>query len=61
MNICNCHLTCHSYEYGAKIHMCIISKVIGINEEEEICLLNKEDISSHRCERKNTTGKLKYL
>ena len=29
-------------------HVCKISKVIGINTEEEICLSNRESISGHR-------------
>ena len=29
-------------------HVCTISKVIGINEEEEICLPNRETLSGHR-------------
>ena len=31
-------------------HVCTISKGIGINKEEEICLPNKESIIVHSCE-----------
>ena len=31
--------------------MCTISKDIGTNKEEEICLPNKESINGHKCER----------
>ena len=34
-------------------HVCIISKVKGIDEEKEICLHNREYISCHRLERIN--------
>ena len=39
------------------MHVCTISKDIGKNKEKEICLPNKESISSHRCERTNMVAK----
>ena len=37
--------------------MCTISKDIGINKENEICLPNKESISGHRCKHTNMDAK----
>ena len=56
-----CQLTLYSHECCAQIHICIISKVIGINKEKDICLPNKEYISCHRYEKTNMADKLKYL
>ena len=37
--------------------ICTISKDIGINKEKELCLPNKEAISSYGCERTNMASK----
>ena len=43
------------------MHVCTISKTIGINKKKEIHLPNKENLRDHRRERTNISYKCKIF
>ena len=55
------NLILQEHYYILHSYVCRISKVIGINKEEVMCLANKEYINGHRCERSSMAAKYKIL